>query len=89
MILAALAFVSAAHARPDDGSGMWTYDETDTVTSFDGASGVVRVWYSTTGTNAVPLEDADGTGIPDFVEAVATHSEAVLVNLEDLGFTLP
>lgn len=88
-MLLTLLLTSSADARPTDGGGMWTYDETDTVTSLDGADGLVRVWYSTSGTNAVLADDLDVNGLPDFAEAVAATSEAVLINLEALGVKLP
>lgn len=68
---------------------MWTYDDTDTIVSYDAPEGRVRVWYSTSGTNLALPDDLDGSGIPDFVEDVGATSEDVIENLESLGFTPP
>jgi len=78
-----------ALARPTDGSGMWTYDDTDTVTALDGPGGLVQVWYSTSGSNAVLATDADGDGAPDFAEDVATNAESVIEGFDRLGVTSP
>ena len=88
-MFALLVWTSLADARPTDGAGMWTYDDSDTVASLDGPVGLVRVWYSTTGTNAVLPDDLDQNGLPDFAEDVAATSEEVLVRLEELGVRLP
>lgn len=82
-------WTSLSHARPTDGGGMWTYDDSDSVTSLDGPGGLVRVWYSTTGTHAVLADDLDENGLPDFAENVASTSEEVLRSLNTLGVRLP
>jgi hypothetical protein len=84
-----LPLLAVALARPTDGAGMWTYDETDTVAAWDAPGGLVRVWYSTTGTNAVLPDDTDGDGVPDFVADVGVTSEAVLENFDVLGVARP
>jgi hypothetical protein len=53
-------------------------------------SGRFRVHYATTGTQAVPADDADLNGIPDFAEEAGRsldHSYAVVV--EQLGYRPP
>ncbi len=81
--------LSVALARPTDGSGMWTYDESDTIVSWDAPGGRVRVWYSTSGTNAVLATDADSDGTPDFVEDVGVTAEEVLDGFRALGVDGP
>jgi MYXO-CTERM domain-containing protein len=88
LALSLLALISPVHARPTEG-GRWGYTDTDTVTSLEGATGRVRVWYSTAGPNAVKAGDADADGLPDFAEEVAETTEAVLDRYEQVGFRLP
>lgn len=83
-----LFLCTLAMARPTDG-GSWSFNETDTITSFDDASGLVRVWYSTEGDNVTLLDDTDGSGVPDFVEDVANTAADVLATYEETGFRLP
>lgn len=84
-----LLYASTALARPDDGTGAWSYTDDDVLATFDSAGGTARVWYSTAGPNATVLDDEDGTGVPDFVELVAASTEAVLVFYADHGFRSP
>jgi hypothetical protein len=88
MLSVLLGVVSVAFARPTEG-GMWSYDDTDVVTSLDSAAGTVRVWYSTAGTNAVLPDDDDANGLPDFAEEVAATAEDVLAVYADAGFRAP
>ena len=88
LALSLLALLSPAHARPTDG-GRWGYTDTDTVTSLDGATGRVRVWFSTAGPNAVKVGDSDADGLPDFAEEVADTTEAVLDRYDEVGFRAP
>ncbi|MBM4393584.1 MAG: hypothetical protein FJ090_20865 [Deltaproteobacteria bacterium] len=83
-----LLLATLALARPTEG-GSWAFDDTDTIVTYDSEEGLVRVWYSVEGNNAVDLDDADGSGVPDFVEAVAASSESVLLVYETAGFRLP
>lgn len=80
LILAALA-----HARPTEG-GLFSFDDSDVVTTLDSADGTVRVWYSTDGPNQVLLDDDDGDGLPDFAQMVAEESASVLIFYVDQGF---
>ncbi len=86
----ALALALPALAgRPDSGSGLYTYDDTDVLASVDGPQGRVRVHYSESGPNVSILDDEDGSGAPDFPEQVAASAEDVLVFYEALGFRAP
>lgn len=83
-----IALIDAASARPTDG-GLWSFSDEDTVTSVDSASAAVRVWYSTSGPNAVLSDDDDADGIPDFAADVAAVTEDVLAFYANAGFRPP
>ena len=71
--------------RPPSG-GLFSYDDTDTLTFLDGEAERVRVHYSTSGPNAAPLDDVNEDGRPDFPAYVAEIGEAALtVYTESLG----
>lgn len=80
-----LLVVSFALARPTE-SGTYSFDDTDTVVTYDGPLGRARVWYSTVGNNQVKQGDDDGDGVPDFVQLVASYTEDVLATYEAAGF---
>lgn len=65
--------------RPTDvNSGlMWRFAPGETVESFGADGGAYQVFFTRAGTNAVPLTDADDSGVPDFVEVVDTTYEQV------------
>jgi FlgD Ig-like domain len=48
-----------------------------------------RFSYQTDGTDAVPAADADGNGVPDFVERVGAWGEAAWTAYADAGFSAP
>ena len=55
-----------------------------------GLSGRFRIHYDTTGTDAVPSEDSDLSGVPDYVEAMADIFDYVYsVEVTQLGFLPP
>lgn len=84
-----LALTSAWAVRPTEG-GMFSFDDTDVVASWDEASGVVRVHYSTEGPNLVRQGDADADGVPDFAQSVAeTAAEVILFYRDDIGLRSP
>jgi len=75
--------------RPTEG-GLFSYDETDVVESWDEPTGRVRVHYSVEGNNVTLLADDDTDGIPDFAQDVANTAAAVLAFYEDdLGLRAP
>ncbi|MDP2306026.1 MAG: hypothetical protein Q8P18_08360 [Pseudomonadota bacterium] len=89
LFLATLLLPSAAHAqRPTEG-GLFSFDDTDVVTSADSPGGTVRVWYSVDGPNLVKQGDDDANGVPDYVEEVGTTAEDVLAAYADNGFRAP
>lgn len=51
--------------------------------------GAVLVHYATTGPDAVPPDDADDSGVPDFVEEVARTAEEALAHFAASGFRRP
>ena len=63
-VLTTLAFAE----RPTEG-GLFAYDATDTVETYD--EGMIRVHYSSSGGNVTIMDDLDGSGTPDYVELVA------------------
>jgi MYXO-CTERM domain-containing protein len=70
---------NAEELRPTDTSStlMWRYQAGDVVASFGVADGGFRTHFTRAGVNAVPLADADDSGVPDFVEQVDATYEAV------------
>lgn len=53
-------------------------------------SGKFSLHYDTSGTNAVPLEDISGNGIPDFIDSASVFFDyAWQVEIEQLGFQVP
>lgn len=52
-------------------------------------SGFFKVHYHTSGSNAVPILDKDGNGIPDFVDAVIEAAEKSLAVFRSLGYRDP
>ena len=76
----ALAFPGAAHAARPVLAGEATHGV---------PGGDVLVHYATTGTDAVPVDDTDADGTPDFVESVATIAEAALDQIVAFGFRAP
>lgn len=84
-----LLLLSAAQARPDSGSGLFSFDSSDVLEHVDGPAGTVRVHYSIDGPNVTILDDDDASGYPDFAEEVAATAEDVLTFYADLGFLLP
>lgn len=57
--------------------------------SFGVANGNVLVHYATTGTDAVPMTDANVDGVPDFVAEVAAEAELAYDHFVSLGFRRP
>ncbi|ABF92405.1 hypothetical protein MXAN_6640 [Myxococcus xanthus DK 1622] len=79
-----------AGARPTSPSAMPPrFDEGEAVESVVSPGGLFRIHFSRSGSNAVPSADADGSGVPDAVETVASAYDRVAVFYEGLGFRLP
>ncbi len=85
LLLSAAAFA----ARPDNGGGLFSFDDADVLEYVDGPEGLVRVHYSIDGPNVTRLADEDASGYPDFAEEVAATAEDVLDFYAALGFLLP
>lgn len=75
-----LALAGAAHAQRPVLAGEATHGA---------PGGALLVHYATTGVDAAPPLDTDGSGAPDFVESVAGIAEAALAQLIALGFRMP
>ncbi|HKK21413.1 MAG TPA: dockerin type I repeat-containing protein, partial [candidate division Zixibacteria bacterium] len=52
-------------------------------------SGFFKFHYDLTGTNAVPAEDSDSDGVPDFVERCASYCDTALAEQQLLGYLMP
>ena len=85
LLLASTVFA----ARPDNGGGLFSFDDSDVLAYVDGPLGTVRVHYSISGTNVTLLDDDDKSGFPDFAEEVAATAEDVLDFYDSLGFAAP
>jgi hypothetical protein len=58
--------------------------------SFDSPEGHFKIHYDRTGTNAVPLTDSDGDGIPNYVEWLASYADSSWrCQHTYLGYTVP
>jgi hypothetical protein len=78
--------------RPDTPGNtlQFNFEPGDVVEAHASASGGFLVHFTRQGPNAVPGADADGSGVPDFVEQVAAIYDEVLdVYVADLGFRAP
>nr|WP_240806618.1 MXAN_6640 family putative metalloprotease [Polyangium spumosum] len=77
--------------RPDTpGNGLqFNFEPGDVVEAFSSPGGKFLVHFTRSGPNAVPAEDAEGSGTPDFVEQVASVYDEVLAHYEGLGFRPP
>ena len=85
-MIALLLTTLAYGERPTEG-GLFSFDTTDTVMTYD--EGMIRVHYSSSGSNVTIMDDLDGSGAPDFVELVAHTANDVLDFYADLGFLYP
>jgi hypothetical protein len=87
-----VAVVSSA-LRPDarePGDLPPFFDPGTTIEQFDSNSGAFGVHYARSGSHAVPITDADGDDIPDYVQQVAAEYDAVLTfYAETLGYSPP
>jgi hypothetical protein len=82
--------LAAASVRPTSASSPDPrYLPTDVVESVVSPGGRFRVHFTRQGVNAVPLEDADGDGVPDIVARVGATYERVATFYAGLGFRLP
>lgn len=79
------ALAAGTVPRPTSG-GTYAYGTTEAA-PFVGARVVVH--YVTTGPSAPPLNDDNGDGYPDYVEAVAAAADSALVYYEQHGFKTP
>ena len=86
--------VVAAHIqalRPTPGSGERppTFDRGDKIETFDSADGFFRVHFTRAGRHAVPDDDRDRDGVPDYVSTIASDYEEVLAFYRGLGYRDP
>lgn len=84
----ALAPTLARAERPTEG-GLWSFDPGDEVLTHDDVAGGVRVHYTIAGDHAVPLEDDDADGVPDYVAQVGATTHDVFNKFAELGLRAP
>jgi hypothetical protein len=86
-----LFFGQMAWARPNDpgSSDLFHYAAGDVVESFNSKGGSFKIWFTRSGVNGVPPDDADGDGIPDDVTEVAALYDQALALYQSLGFRSP
>ena len=80
LLVAAATLLSALPAqavRPTEG-GMFSFDSSDVVESWDEPGAQIRVHYSVQGPNVTVLDDVDGDGVPDFAQDIAVTTAEVL-----------
>lgn len=87
------ATAAIAELRPDDpdaGALPDAFPADVTVEHVDGERGMVRVHFTREGAHAIPLDDADADGLPDYARDVAREYEAALAFYTTaLGLALP
>lgn len=71
--------VAREELRPTDTSSglMWRFQSTDVVEKFGVDGGAFLVHFTRAGLNSVPAADSNDSGVPDFVEVVASSYEEV------------
>jgi MYXO-CTERM domain-containing protein len=80
---------SAVAARPTDLVGLFAFDATDVIETWDEPTGDVRVHYSVSGPNVTDLDDDDASGVPDYVEQAGTFGAEALALYVATGFLHP
>ncbi len=82
---------SLLEVRPDTpGNNLqFNFERADLVETFASSDGRFLIHFTRNGPNAVPAADADTSGVPDFVEQVASVYVDVLAFYEGLGFRPP
>lgn len=76
--------------RPTEpGAQAPSFDEGDVVETHDSPLGDFRLHFTRAGRHAVPLTDADESGVPDFIERVAETYDAALAKYLEDGFEHP
>ncbi|HET6335384.1 MAG TPA: MXAN_6640 family putative metalloprotease [Polyangiales bacterium] len=85
--------VTTAALRPDSPNTDElppVFGANENVELFDSAGGSFRVHYTRAGDNAVPAADADGDGVPDYVQlAAAEYDKVGDYYASELGFDRP
>ncbi|MCR9164399.1 MAG: MXAN_6640 family putative metalloprotease [Nannocystaceae bacterium] len=79
---------ASAEDRPTEG-GLWSFDATDVVESWEEATQTVRVHYSVDGPNVTRLDDLDDDGVPDYAQDVAERTAESIALFVSLGFRAP
>ena len=82
----AFAATGTVVLRPTSMGGQFAYTTAE-AEPYVGTRAVVH--YVTSGPAAPPLADANGNGVPDYVEAVGAAADRALLNYSRAGFKLP
>lgn len=80
--------VASSEDRPTEG-GLWSFDASDVVESWEEPTQTVRVHYSVDGPNVTRLEDLDDDGVPDYAQDVAERTAESIDLFVSLGFRPP
>ncbi len=83
---------SSIEVRPDTpGNNLqFNFDKSELVETFASSDGFFLIHYTRSGTNAVPDDDADSSGVPDFVEEVAdVYVDVLAFYRDELGYDPP
>ncbi|MEZ4235381.1 MAG: hypothetical protein R3F59_04320 [Myxococcota bacterium] len=83
-----LTAVPAHAVRPTEG-GLFSFDASDTIATYDPADPRIRVTFSSDGPNQVPDVDLDEDGVPDYVQIAAEVALEALDLYESYGFRAP
>lgn len=84
--------IASQALRPDTpgNNELYQFDPGDVVEAHGSAAGHFLIHFTKAGKNAVPPADSDATGVPDFVEEVASVYDEVYQRYhDDLGFRTP
>lgn len=80
---------SEVNRRPTGPEGPYGMNYGDAPPLHHDAGPAVRIWYAAEGPHGVPPEDLDGSGVPDFVELLATQLHEITARFAADGWNTP
>lgn len=80
---------SQENLRPTGSAGPYGMNYGDVAPAHVDAGPAVRIWYAEEGPHAVPAEDLDGSGVPDFVELLAAQLHGITGRFAADGWQTP